>query len=60
MAYNIIRQNDNDTYNYVELSVDTRAEVQNIPTSYAMGSVCICIEDSSVWMLGSDEAWHEL
>ena len=24
------------------------------------GSTCFCIEDSSVWMLGNDDVWHEI
>lgn len=24
------------------------------------GSTCVCLEDSSVWMLGGDMVWHEL
>lgn len=24
------------------------------------GSTCIVLEDSSVWMLGNDDIWHEL
>ena len=24
------------------------------------GSSCFCIENSSVWMLGNDDEWHEI
>ena len=24
------------------------------------GSTCVCLENSSVWMLGGDGIWHEL
>lgn len=44
----------------VEIIVDTRNDIEEIPTHYGVGSVCFVIEDSSVWMLGNDAKWHEL
>ena len=60
MAYSIIKQNDDSAYNLVELVIDFKADIETLPTTYAAGSDCICIEDSSVYMLGNDKIWHEL
>lgn len=60
MAKNIIRQNDNESYNYTELVCDTLEDVAQLDSSYAVGSICFCIENSSVHMLGGDLLWHEI
>lgn len=47
----------------IEFVVDTRSDIQDLAIKYpksAAGSTCICVEDSSVWMLSGDGAWHEL
>ena len=60
MAYSITKQGDS-VQNYVlELAADTRADIELLPTDCQVGSTCIVIADSSVWMLGSDGNWHEL
>lgn len=59
-----------------EFICDTLADVQNLPhisehgvqqandsvsnSPVMAGSTCFCIEDSSAWMLGNDDVWHEL
>lgn len=60
MAYTIIKNGDNTQSSVVELVVDTRAEIETLPTTYGVGSDAIVIEDSSVWMLGNDMLWHEI
>lgn len=47
----------------MELVADTLEDIANLKDQYptvAVGSTCICIEDSSVWMLGGDRSWHEI
>lgn len=44
----------------VEVIADLRNDIVELPTHYGVGSTCFVIEDSSVWMLGNDAAWHEL
>lgn len=39
----------------VSIIADTRKDIQNIPTTYGMGSTIFVIEDSSVWMLGGGD-----
>ena len=57
----IIYKNGDNTQSAVkELVAATRADVQSLDTSYFPGSTCIVTEDTSVWMLGPDEQWHEL
>lgn len=60
MAYSIIQQGDTVQTYMIEAMCDLRDDVQTLPTSWASGSSCLVIEDSSVWMLGLDKQWHEL
>lgn len=58
--YAIIQQgNAVDTY-VLSLVVDSKSDVADLPTDIKTGSTCICLEDSSVWMLGNDKVWHEI
>lgn len=58
--YRIISNGEDIQQNVVEIVVDELAEIVTLPTFFNPGSDCICLEDSSVWMLGNDKAWHEL
>lgn len=58
--YNIKQQGDTVQNGIMEFVADTRADINSIPTKWGMGSTCLVIEDSSVWILGSDKKWHEL
>lgn len=58
--YSYIMQGEDITYNVVELTADTRDDVNALPTSCAPGSTCLIIEDSSVWMMNSKKQWIEL
>jgi hypothetical protein len=58
--YNIKQQGDTVQNGIIEFVADTRADIDKIPTKWGMGSTCLVIEDSSVWILGSDKKWHEL
>ena len=58
--FNYISQSGTTSYDVVELVADTRADVTQLPTKHAAGSTCLVIEDSSVWMLDSQETWKEI
>ena len=59
--YNIKQQGDTVQNGIMEYVADTRDDIKKIPTNMGlMGSTCLVIEDSSVWILGSDKKWHEL
>lgn len=62
MGLTIIKNGDNTASSVVELYVDTLAEINALPTddTYGIGSDALCLEDSSVWILGTDKVWHEL
>lgn len=60
MAYTTIKNGDNTQSTVVEIVIDTRAEINDLPTNYGVGSDAIVLDDSSVWMLGNDKIWHEL
>ncbi len=60
MAISITKQQDK-TYAYVtEYVADTVADVDTLPTTAAPGSICIVIEDSSVYMLNTNREWKKL
>ena len=60
MAFKVISNGDNVQSDVVEIVADTLSDKDNVPTTYGVGSDCIVLEDSSVWMLGNDKVWHEL
>ena len=60
MAYKVIRNGDITQSDAVEVIADTLSDLDNVPKTYGVGSDCLVLEDSSVWMLGNDGEWHEL
>ena len=58
--YQVIKNGDNTQSNVVEIVADTLEDKDTVPTTFGVGSDCIVLEDSSVWMLGNDKVWHEL
>lgn len=58
-----ISQDGDISYGIAELIADKRKDVEGIPNKMpkdcAPGSSCVVIEDSSVWLLGSD-GWQEV
>ena len=61
MAFRVIKNADTTQCSVVEIVADTLADVDELPTEeYGVGSDAICLENSSVWLLGNDKIWHEL
>ena len=60
MGYKVISNGPNIQYDVVEIICDTRADLNEVPTTFGVGSYCIVLENSSVHMLGNDYQWHEL
>ena len=64
MAFKVIRNADTTQSSVVEIVADTLADMEdeNFPTKddVGVGSDCICLENSSVHMLGNDGIWHEI
>ena len=60
MAYKVISNGNNIQPEVVEIVADTLADLADLPTEYGVGSDCIVLENSSVYMLGNDQTWHEL
>lgn len=59
--YSIKQQGDTVQNGIMEFVADTRSDIDIIPAdNWEMGSTCLVIEDSSVWILGSDKKWHEI
>jgi hypothetical protein len=54
-------KNDNDYPGYhAEYIVDTIDDMQNVPTKCEVGSSCLVLEDSSVWVLNTEKEWVEI
>lgn len=60
MAYSSYQNSDNIVPYYVSLVADYLSDVETLPTEVAPGSTCLVIEDSSLWILGNDEVWHQI
>lgn len=58
--YGIKQQGDTVQNGVIEAVADNLADIQTLPTKWSIGSTCLVIEDSSVWILGSDRIWHKL
>ena len=60
MAYKVMKNSDTTQSDVVEIVADALEDFDSMPTEYGVGSDCIVLEDSSVWMLGNDKTWHLL
>lgn len=49
---------ENFSQGKVEIVADTLEDKDKLGTNYGVGSYCLVIEDSSLWMLGNDTKWH--
>ena len=60
MGYSIRAQGDTVQTNIMEFMVDTREDLSTLGTKWAPGSVAICTEDTSVFMLSTENKWVKL
>jgi len=60
MGYSSYQNSDNVVPYYMAFVADMLTDVNKLPTNCAPGSTCIVIENSSLWMLGTDNQWHEM
>jgi hypothetical protein len=58
--YKIIKNGDNTNSGVAERIAGELTDIDTLPTNVSAGSSCICLENSSVWMLGNDKQWHQL
>lgn len=58
--YSVIQQGDTAATYVMQVAADTLEDVANLPTSWRAGSSCICLEDSSVWMLNTKKVWVQI
>lgn len=56
---NIISQSGKTTVYLKEFVIDTRDDVKDLPVTIPEGSSALCLEDSSVWVLGT-KGWKEI
>ena len=65
MAYSIIQQGDTVDYGIISATVNTRNDIDTLPKNWRSGSSVLCLEDSSVWMLSTEDGsspkkWKEI
>ena len=61
MGYFVTKQTDATTTYVSELIADTKGDLADINTSnFAVGTICIVIEDSSVYILDTNKEWKPL
>ena len=61
MGYFTTKQTDATTPYVAELIADTEADLADINTSnFSAGTICIVIENSSVYMLNTEKTWKPL
>lgn len=58
--YNIMSNNGNIAHDIKEYCCDTLEDLKTLPTSSAMGSVCLVISTAEVYMLNSQKEWVKL
>ena len=58
--YRITSNGQNVAADVVQLVIDELADLEELPSDFGIGSTAICLENSSVYMLGNDKAWHKL
>lgn len=60
--YATISEGERVTPYVAEFQVDTLNDILTLPIfpNCAIGSSCLCLENSSVWRLGNDNTWHSI
>lgn len=58
--FSVTANGDHVSPNKVEITADLLSDIENIPTTFDVGSTCIVLQDTSVWMLGNDKIWHQI
>lgn len=58
--YRITSNGQNVAPDVVQLVIDELATLEELPSDFGIGSIAICLEDSSVYMLGNDKTWHKM
>lgn len=58
--YRITTNGQNVASDIAEIIIDTVADLENVPTDFGSGSSLLCLEDSSVYVLGIDKEWHKI
>ena len=58
--YSITAQSGHTAAYVTSYVVDTESDVSTLPTDVGIGSDCIVIETSNVYILGNDKEWKLL
>ncbi len=58
---NIMGEGGKDSAYKMSYVADTENDIKDLPTQgIAVGSDCLCIATSEVYILGGDKQWHKL
>ena len=60
MGFKVTKNGDHSPSTLVELVADKVEDIEHLPIYFSAGSNCIVLENSSVWMLGTDKVWHQI
>jgi hypothetical protein len=60
MGYQLYKNDHGYPGYHSEYIVDKREDMVNVPTNCEVGSSCIVLEDSSVWILDTEHHWKEI
>ena len=58
--YSVTANGSNVQSSVVEFVADRLTDIETLPTNVGAGSTCLVIENSSVWILGTDKTWHQI
>lgn len=62
--YRVYKNGSETDPKLVEYIADTEADIAEVPTDNASGSICLVIQGddggATVYMLGNDKVWHKL
>lgn len=58
--YKVYKNGDNTQSAVVSVVVDDYEGLAELPNTFGIGSDCLNLKDSSVWILGNDRVWHQI
>lgn len=56
----IISQNGDTAYEVKDFVCDTMEDIEKLPKNCGMGSTCLVISESRVFMLNGNKEWSEI
>jgi hypothetical protein len=60
MAYSYTSENGQVKKYAAEFLADKIVDIENLPTDVRPGSSCLCLENSSIYILNNEKTWQKL